>query len=220
VSEPVYFKYFETSAIKVNFAKGQGQGWKNVKNAITKCMDDGLMKGVGKDMKLDFGGVHVWCVFDRDVGTIDNVDFNESIVLAQERGIEVAWSNDAFELWILLHFEDIDPTVAENKNRVTYYKRLTEIFKNMPGIETLTKKTQHPKFYYKDSFKSEKDFVPIVMPHLKSEENRKAAIQRAKALEAHYSNDQPNHKKAPCTMVHHLVEALLLAGGKSMDRET
>ena len=42
-----------------------------------------------------------WVVFDKD----DYNDFDEAIILAQENGFSVAYSNQAFELWFLLHFK-------------------------------------------------------------------------------------------------------------------
>lgn len=47
---------------------------------------------------------HVWCVFDKDDFPAD--DFNEAIRLASNLGFGVAYSNQAFEYWLILHFED------------------------------------------------------------------------------------------------------------------
>lgn len=44
----------------------------------------------------------VWCVFDRDECSAD--DFNGAIQRAQSNDVQVAYSNQAFELWYLLHF--------------------------------------------------------------------------------------------------------------------
>lgn len=44
----------------------------------------------------------VWCVFDRDSFTAER--FNAALHLASQNGIRVAYSNEAFELWYLLHF--------------------------------------------------------------------------------------------------------------------
>ncbi len=48
----------------------------------------------------------VWCVFDRDAKTENNnqQNFNEAIRLAYSNNINLAISNDAFELWFLLHY--------------------------------------------------------------------------------------------------------------------
>lgn len=47
--------------------------------------------------------VTVWCVFDRDEHPIDR--YSRPFDLARAHGIEAVWSNEAFELWYLLHFE-------------------------------------------------------------------------------------------------------------------
>lgn len=49
----------------------------------------------------------VWCVFDRDLKQENNNqhNFNAAIKLAHENSIDLAVSNDAFELWFLLHYE-------------------------------------------------------------------------------------------------------------------
>ena len=43
-----------------------------------------------------------WVVFDKD--DFPAKDFNQAIVLAQKNGFRVAYSNQAFEYWFLLHF--------------------------------------------------------------------------------------------------------------------
>jgi hypothetical protein len=45
----------------------------------------------------------VWAVFDRDSFPAGN--FNAAIAKAKANGINCAWSNEAFELWYLLHFQ-------------------------------------------------------------------------------------------------------------------
>lgn len=49
----------------------------------------------------------VWVVFDKD----DNPDFNDAITLAEKCGINCAWSNEAFELWYVLHFVRLDTAI-------------------------------------------------------------------------------------------------------------
>ena len=44
----------------------------------------------------------VWCVFDRDSFPLGN--YIRAFELARANGIKVAWANEAFELWYLLHF--------------------------------------------------------------------------------------------------------------------
>jgi hypothetical protein len=49
----------------------------------------------------------VWCVFDRDfkAENKNQQNYNTAIQLANENSINLAVSNDAFELWFLLHYE-------------------------------------------------------------------------------------------------------------------
>jgi RloB-like protein len=43
----------------------------------------------------------VWCVFDRDSFPPQN--YNRAFELARANQLRVAWANEAFELWYLLH---------------------------------------------------------------------------------------------------------------------
>ena len=55
----------------------------------------------------NYGDDEVWCVFDRDLKYENNnqQNFNAAIRLAIENQLNLAVSNDAFELWFLLHYE-------------------------------------------------------------------------------------------------------------------
>ena len=51
-----------------------------------------------------------WVVFDRDIDIQkpnDKETFNEALALAERNNINVAYSNDVFELWFLLHFQAV-----------------------------------------------------------------------------------------------------------------
>jgi hypothetical protein len=81
-----------------------------------------------------------WVVFDKDDFSDDK--FNEAIFKANADGIEVAYSNEAFELWYLLHFEYCNTGIHRHqyigklsehlgekyhKNDPAMYKKLTTI---------------------------------------------------------------------------------------------
>ncbi|SEM14289.1 RloB-like protein [Chitinophaga rupis] len=217
VSEPSYFRQFQNpEKLKVNIAEGQKNSFRNITNAINYCDEKGLIENVNGNYKLKTGITsHIWCVFDRDhethvkadVQNVNNIAFTVSIQAALNAGLNVAWSNDAFELWILLHFEDIDPSVWCHRNYV--YDRLTSIFQNMAGqspeMEAITK---NEKFTYKESFKKKGNFLQYVLPHLSARQND--AIARAQALEASFKQTDAPHDCNPCTKVHHLVNSLLV----------
>lgn len=222
ISEIQYFKYFETSLIKVNTIGGQKSKIDNVFKAIDHCLGENLMEIINGIPVLKQEDIHVWCVFDRDIEenislqSLGNISFNESIETATSRGIKVAWSNDAFELWVLLHFEDIDPKINENKKRETYYEKLTNIFKSLPNPnEDLVKAKNHASFTYKKDMKSKNNFRSIVRDEIVNKTSD--AISRAQSLEFyHKALNNSNHEKAPCTLVYLLVEELLRLGKKSL----
>lgn len=54
----------------------------------------------------------VWCVFDRDNFPQDN--YCRAFQLARANGIKVAWANEAFELWYLLHFNYHDTGIGRH----------------------------------------------------------------------------------------------------------
>lgn len=161
-------------------------------------------------------------MFDRDFEetkqkqTRGNVLFDQSIKTAQSNGIKLAWSNDAFELWILLHFEDLDFNDPENKKRQRYYDRLTDVYKALLNPnDDLLKVLNYPNLTYKGSLKSHKNFRNIVRVEIVK--NTKVAIKRAKILESKNANLHiQDHEKSPFTLVHNLVEELIKYGGKEL----
>ena len=216
VSEPIYFKYFETPLIKVNPIGGQKSKMKNVITAISHCFDRNMFEEVDGLHILKRSETQVWCVFDRDVenqvSTSGNVEFNEAIDTATSKGIKVAWSNDAFELWILLHFEDV-PINQVTQHRSYYYSRLTDIFKRMETENTdLSDALKYSGFSYERDLKRKNNFRNIVRREAIS--LFRDAIARAKNLETLHGKISLFHKKSPCTTVHHLVEELINFGRK------
>lgn len=218
VSEPVYFKYFETDKIKVNPIGNQKSAFDNVVNAIKYGENNDLLESINESLD----GTQIWCVFDRDKGAVEeqaqgnDIKFNESIDLAIRKGFKVAWSNDAFEIWILLHFQDIDFENTDYQNRSFCYDQLTEIFKTLPNPnDYLTRTLAHTTFSYKKDMKQRKKFEQIVMELILPHTN--IAIERAMQLER-YCNEKFTqcHEKSPCTLVHYLVQELLRLGEKTI----
>ena len=80
------------------------------------------VQGKGKSTTALVGKVHrqikynhqeydrVWVVFDRD----EFPDFDEAIQQAAEHKINCAWSNESFELWLLLHFKDVSERTSRD----------------------------------------------------------------------------------------------------------
>lgn len=126
----------------------------------------------------------IWVVFDKD----DFPDFNEAIELAKRKDYLAAWTNEAFELWYLLHFVYIDTAVS----RGDYIKKLeAEIRK-------------HPDY---GDFKYKKNDVGMYTL-LNSIGDEWQAKKRAQKLRQFFegSHDYKTHK--PCTTVDILVYEL------------
>ncbi len=124
----------------------------------------------------------VWLVFDKD--EIPASQFNTTIKNAQKENLKTAWSNEAFELWYLLHFIYFDTAIS----RDDYRKK----------IEDQLKKAGHKNFKYK---KNAQGFYFL----LKRFGNENKAIKFAKKLCNSYSGkNYANHN--PCTTVFKLVE--------------
>ena len=88
-TEPNYFRGFRPAG-KVLDIRGVGY------NTVTL---------VREAIKLKAQAVYdqVWCVFDRDDFPAQH--FNEALSIARSHNIQVAYSNEAFELWYILHFD-------------------------------------------------------------------------------------------------------------------
>lgn len=221
ISEYHYFKWFETELIKVNVIRKQKSMLTNVKKAITYCTDNGILVYDGTKYSTENNGIEIWCVYDRDVeenpseiAENDN-EFNLSIDLAFQNSINVAWSNDAFELWVLLHIMEIDHTITNSKKRKYYYDNLTEYFRNIqnPNID-LIKVLAHTTYSYKKDLKSKDNFINIVRSEILPYTN--TAIARSEALVELHKSTVNFYERKPCTLVHKLVIKLLEKGGKQI----
>lgn len=64
---------------------------------------------------------NVWVVFDKD----DFADFDQAIQEGIRKGYNVAWSNQAFEYWLFLHFYYSESALSRDK----WSEKLDKIFK-------------------------------------------------------------------------------------------
>lgn len=214
--EPFYFRSFQVdNKLKVNAIPNQNKAKTNVNNTLVQCEKDGLLECVDHAYRVKEGMTNnIWCVFDRDlenndltlIKASDDANFTSAIQMAISAGLKVGWSNDVFELWILLHFETIPTGYRLHRDYV--YSRLTEVFKVIqPRTPDLDLITSHPQFNYKYSLKRKVHFLTHVLPRLK--ERVAIAIKNAETLEAIYDGKVPFHHCNPCTKVHHLVTELI-----------
>lgn len=89
-TEPSYFNHFRLTNATI---KPVGTGL-----STCKLVDEAKILKENEDPDAPYD--QVWCVFDCD----DNHDFKQAIQSAQKENFKVAYSNQAFEYWLLLHF--------------------------------------------------------------------------------------------------------------------
>jgi hypothetical protein len=163
-TEPNYFRNFRTS-LKISEIDVRGTGYNTVslvKEAIRLKKEDEYNQ--------------VWVVFDRD--SFPSSDFNDAFTLAKKHNIHVAYSNQAFELWYLLHFHYYHSAV----DRHEYIKKLSELL---------------GKPYKKNSSTIYEELL----------KRQPEAIQNAKRLLSEYNPHNPERDN-PSTTVFFLVEEL------------
>lgn len=97
-TEPNYFEKFRVPK-KIFDVVGIGA---NTASLVEKAIDLRGKSIVSYD--------EVWCVFDRDSFPAQN--FNNALSLAKNNNINVAYSNEAFEIWYLLHFHYHDAATS------------------------------------------------------------------------------------------------------------
>lgn len=167
-TEPNYFKSFKLKSAYFKDVFGIGDNTEQLVQRAIKFRNDARKYGVKYDQ--------VWCVFDKDSFPAEN--FNKAIVLAKKENIRIAYSNEAFELWYLLHFDYVCTAIARTQCIVNLSARLG-------GKYEKNSEEMYSKLYAKQA----------------------QAIQNAKNLLASYPNHIP-HQNNPSTTVHLLVEEL------------
>ncbi|MFH1665459.1 MAG: RloB family protein [Candidatus Omnitrophota bacterium] len=168
-TEPKYFRKFpvDKEVLEVTIS---GEG-KNTDSLVESAIE--------KKKKAEYDGEpynQVWCIFDKDSFSHDK--FNRAIILAENNKIKVAYSNEAFELWYLLHFHYFDTGI----NRAEYYVKLN----------ALLEKTYE---------KSADDIYGVLRG------KQKYAIRHATKLFSSYPSCNP-YKNNPSTTVFRLVQEL------------
>lgn len=118
-----------------------------------------------------------WVVFDKD----DYQDFDEAIEFAGKNGFEVACSNQAFELWFLLHFKKYSGKLHRRE-----YPKLLE---------------KHLGFPYSKQEGFAKRLFPILLPF------QSTAITNAEAIITEAQGVKPSIAESSTT-VHNLVKKL------------
>lgn len=176
-TEAQYFEHFRsTTGPRIEPIDKQDSKISLVKKAIE------LRKDIIKSpfFNYDENSDETWVVFDRDVDlkkTNDKETFNQALFLAKQNGIKVAYSNDAFELWFLLHFQVVSTTLHRRdiekklKEHLGGYKHGEDIFDKIK--DNYPEAVKRAKQMLKEAIKNKTkpvDANPSTTVHLLTEE--------------------------------------------------
>ncbi len=176
-TEPLYFNQFPISNIAHCMGYGETKS-KLVKTALNYKRENRI---------TNRSNDQIWVVFDYDYDGMkqpkQKEDFNNAIIKAEKNNIKWAVSNDAFELWYLLHFESCNA----QELRKWYNKRIEK--------------------YTGESYDKDRKIAMKMYDVLLSRQPE--AIHRAINLKSKYDDsDRAFADKNPFTSVHELVVEL------------
>lgn len=162
-TEPSYFNGFKTD-FKLNNVLIEGLG------ANTDTI---VQEAIRRQKDYE----QIWCVFDRD--SFEKHNFNRAFALIKKYPkIKIVYSNEAFELWYLLHFNYYDTGISREQYKTKLSKYLEEKYQ-----------------------KNSKNMYERLLPF------QNKAINNAKKLLRTYKRPNPE-KDNPSTTVFELVERL------------
>lgn len=162
-TEPNYFKGF-----RVSFARVIIEGAARV---TVSLVEHAMKLRRAADPPFE----QVWCVFDKD----DCDDFDQAVQYANDNDIHVAYSNQAFELWYVLHFDYLQSSLHRNDYENILSQRLNRPYR-----------------------KNSRDMYEVLM------DKQSVAIRNAERLnKLHVDTARPSDAN-PSTTVHELVVKL------------
>lgn len=187
-TEPYYFRTFEKHIPEETiFLRAVGTG-RSSKGVVEQALVEREKLAEEANKNVD----EVWVVFDKDDAEkvpANTLRFTEAFKIAQEEKMRVAYSNEVFELWLLLHFSDVSS--ANPIPRADIYSSLQTVIKS---FET------HKLFVYEHG-KTELIDALIELG------NEAKAIERAEKFLSEQKGIQPIDAN-PSTTVHILVKRL------------
>lgn len=170
-TEPDYFNAFRLTSAHVK-AVGHGMNTLTLVQKAIYVREEERRKGRTYNQN--------WVVFDKD--DFPEKDFNAAVLLAIQNNFEVAYSNQAFEFWFLLHFNLYQGSL----HRSQYEKMLSDIlgfpYTKKTGVSTKMFNLLFPK--------------------------QQTAIRHAKIVMKQFEGNNPAQEESSTT-VFRLVEELI-----------
>jgi RloB-like protein len=188
-TEPNYFEGFLTSGVKIKVI-GKGKNTLSLVKDAIKIWKEYIRNGIYFE--------NLWCVFDKDDFPLQNYNQAfETISVESDKlnsfykkrvgrniSINIAYSNEAFELWYLLHFDYHTSSYCRHQYTDMLNKRLKKPYKK-----------NDPNMY---------NILHELSINTEEKQGQKFAIKNAQKLYIKAGNVTPQ-KVNPSTSVHLLV---------------
>lgn len=188
-TEPTYFENFKIKIPEESiYLRPVGTG-RDPKGVVEEAVKEKAKLSIEAKKEVDV----VWAVFDKDDADFNQTRinrFNEAFEIAEKNKIQIAYSNEVFELWFLLHLTDIDEKIAIPRKEI--YRLLQEKIRLNDKYST---------FEYEHG---NANIIPII----NEIGNQDSAIERAKLL-LEKQQDKKIIEANPSTKTHILVQDLL-----------
>lgn len=125
----------------------------------------------------------IWILFDKD----DFDDFDDAVELCDTYGYHAGWSNQSFEYWLLLHFDNLESAL----HRDVLFSKLNQVFKRNAICNQGYSKNDEQIF-----------------EHVVANGGLKNAVRNAKNVDKKYDESISPSKRDPCTKVYKLIDEL------------
>jgi len=181
-TEPNYFRSFEMMKNNSDlvFEMDFDGGGINTIAVVDKAIE---LRNKARKAKRPYDTV--WAVFDKD--DFDDAVFDNAIIKAKNNGIRSAWSNEAFELWYVYHFDNRNTPMHRPQYKSIITQRIRE-----NGFKDFT-------------YEKNNDEMRRILSEYGGDEKR--AIKYAERQEKVFT-DQRYHSHNPATTVYKLVKLL------------
>ena len=138
-TETLYFNHYKSSTGPIVVALDKSD---HKVSLVEKTIEEKIRRlQTGEfDKEIDAA----WVVLDRDANPLNKTDkaqFNKALTLAKTHNISVAYSNDSFELWILLHYQDLGTSTHRDqlfkmlkKHRNKKYEKGSDLYREIKGL--------------------------------------------------------------------------------------
>lgn len=184
-TEPSYFRQFKLTSATI---KPVGEGYNTI-SLVKRAIHLSKEKSYNQ----------VWCVFDADPkpGNPKQLqNFNDAIRLADKNGFGIAYSNQAFEYWLILHLDDHQ---GGGMNRNDYNDKMNQLLKPFG----LTYEGEGSKLITEEIFE-----VLDGIDKKTNKERKRLAITRAERTYKLFDHTNPANEESSTT-VFRLVEEIL-----------